>query len=172
MRIKLTQKEKDKFWSLVDVLGPDYCWRWKAGTIAGYGTLKFRGKPYKAHRVSLYLLVGPPPKGKPWAIHSCRDRSCTNPRHVAWGSPSKNNGDDKYRDGTVALGDKNGTRTCPETRRRGLDNHYAKYPDSLIQEIFLFEGTQEQKAIKFGVNRSYVNKICRRKARKEATKEL
>lgn len=172
MRIKLTQKEKDRFWSLVEILGPDDCWGWKAGTIVGYGTLKFRGKPYRAPRVSLYLLVGSPPKGKPWAIHSCRNRGCVNPNHVSWGSPSKNNGSDKHRDGTAVVGDRNGTRRHPETRRRGLENHYTKYSDVVIKNIFRASGTQQEVADEFLVSRSYVGKIWKRKTRKEATEEL
>ena len=85
----------EKFWSKVEMLGPEDCWPWRAGiTGHGYGGvyvstpsgLKWRG----AHVVALELHTGQlRPKGSV-VMHACNNRKCCNPAHLSFGSVSAN----------------------------------------------------------------------------------
>lgn len=57
------------------------CWVW-TGTIneKGYGTIKYKGKTHRVHRLVYELLVEPIPTHL-HADHTCHDgRTCTNPK--------------------------------------------------------------------------------------------
>lgn len=74
----------ERFWTKVDVRGPDECWPWLAGKTQGYGRFHTR------HGVSLI-----PAHVFSWELcnkvrvpdgleidHLCRNHSCVNPRHL------------------------------------------------------------------------------------------
>lgn len=58
------------------------CWVWLgAWSPQGYGTVCFKKRTYRAHRVSYELFRGPIPS--PLVIdHLCRVRCCINPDHL------------------------------------------------------------------------------------------
>jgi hypothetical protein len=82
----------------------DTCIIWPFGRQKdGYGALRFRGKMVLAHRASLIIAKGLPPKDKPFACHSplvCHNRLCVNPNHLRWASQEENEADKKI-DGTA-----------------------------------------------------------------------
>lgn len=58
------------------------CWMWNAyRNQLGYGTVRFDGRKWLAHRVTFTLLVGPIPEGLV-LDHLCRNRGCVNPDHL------------------------------------------------------------------------------------------
>jgi hypothetical protein len=57
------------------------CWQWLGLLHLGYGSMRYRGKNRKAHRVGWMLLVGPIPDGLQ-LDHLCRNRGCVNPDHL------------------------------------------------------------------------------------------
>lgn len=82
-----------EFWSNVRVLGEDECWEWKrARHEKGYGTVWWRGKFQKAHRVafSLYYGVNFP---LPLILHKCDNAACCNANHHWIGTITDNNRD-------------------------------------------------------------------------------
>jgi len=80
-----TPEFQAKFWARVSKDSSPNCWIW-AGSIdssdnTGYGVFSFKGRNYKAHRVSFVLSGGTIPDGMV-IDHLCRNRACVNPAHL------------------------------------------------------------------------------------------
>jgi predicted XRE-type DNA-binding protein len=147
-------KDKDRFWSRVDKSGgPDACWPWTGAKFPdGYGYFSLGGIGRCAHRVAFLLSGGILNCGDLCLHGPCNNPSCCNPSHLSAGDSKKNNGSDKERDGTKAVGSIHGK---------------AKLTESQVIEIrCLYESkTMTQQAIAniFGVDRSQIGNIVRRK---------
>lgn len=95
--------EDVRFWSKVDIKGPDECWLWKrALQTQGYGHLGFRGRTSRAHAVAYFLHHGSIPGGL-WSatcviMHTCDVKRCVNPRHLI-AATQKENLEDCYMKG-------------------------------------------------------------------------
>lgn len=71
---------EERFWAKVNKT--DTCWLWTAAQKHnGYGSFTYKGKTFRAHRLSYELLVGPIPAGLV-LDHLCRVRHCVNPAHL------------------------------------------------------------------------------------------
>ena len=116
-----------RFWSKVDVRGPNECWPWTAGTRDGYGQFKLGGKNQNAHRVAYELSVGPISDGL-FVCHSCDERACQNPAHFFLGT-NTDNMQDAMNKGRLATGHRNGRHTHPECTATGDRNGRRTYPE-------------------------------------------
>lgn len=89
---------KARFWSKVDVSGPEECWEWKASRLkSGYGAFYLNGTVTTASRASLVINGQSVPKG--WHVcHKCDNPPCVNPAHL-WAGPAKENVDDMHEKG-------------------------------------------------------------------------
>lgn len=87
--LKLAQEDTERFWSKVDVRGPDECWPWKAGKDKdGYGHFSVRGIDLRASRVAWWIQTGNWP---PVVRHKvCDSPSCCNFSHLLAGTPAEN----------------------------------------------------------------------------------
>lgn len=148
----------DRWLTKVDKKGPGGCWLW-TGRLehSGYGIVSLHGQRHTVHNAFLRLTVGPPPPGKPFAVHSCRNRHCVNPKHLSWGSRSKNNGADRRRDGTLPL---------------GIANGKSKWTDDEIRAIYLDSRSPPEISKAYGISTGYIWKVKQRQFRREATEGL
>lgn len=71
----------DYFWSQVDTNTIDGCWRWRGGSIDGYGTYRHHGHKWAAHRLAYVLCWGAIPEGKQ-LDHRCFNTLCVSPWHL------------------------------------------------------------------------------------------
>ena len=78
----------ERFWTKVEVRGPDDCWPWTGATSRGYGYMRVNGRNEVASRVAFYLEYGRWPD--PWALHSCDNRPCANIKHIHEGTRQDN----------------------------------------------------------------------------------
>jgi hypothetical protein len=171
-----TESDKARFWSFVDIGGPDDCWEWKMSLFrGGYGSFTMRNQRVKAHRVSWALCREQP---KDLVLHKCDNPKCVNPNHLFEGS-WLDNAKDCSAKGRRATGDKNGTHIYPERLTRGeqhwmrrhpeasmgVRNNAAKLTENDVLDIRILKGFQAKQkdiASAFGINQSQVSSIQRR----------
>lgn len=78
-------------------------------------------KTFYVHRLVLETFIGPPPPGKPYALHYDGDPENNHLSNLRWGSPSENT-HDKVRHGRVT---KPGARPwCKRGHEQGVENTY------------------------------------------------
>jgi hypothetical protein len=87
-RIYRDVSREERFWPKVDkTAGPNACWPWLAcGDPTGYGRFVYENADGKrrlglAHRFAYEVTHGPIPDGLE-IDHLCRNRSCSNPKHL------------------------------------------------------------------------------------------
>jgi hypothetical protein len=88
-----------RFWSKVDMRGPDECWRWQASLNQnGYGRFKLASYcNVTASRLALIATKREEPFGM-LALHTCDNPACCNPAHLYFGTVQNNTNDKVQRD--------------------------------------------------------------------------
>jgi hypothetical protein len=156
-------KPEPRFWKNVEK--GEGCWLWKGLLSAGYGQLRVGEKQIGAHRYSWELHNGPIPEGL-FICHRCDNRRCVRPDHLFLGT-CRDNLLDALAKGRIAIGERSVSYTRPETRRRGSQNGLAKLTEEQVGEIrrrYAAGGvTQLSLAQQFGVDRTLISLIVRRK---------
>ena len=136
----LTEKQIAYFWERVDKTGgEDACWNWTFSCFTnGYGRASYNNKSRRSHVLALTLSAGPPPKDKPYALHSCKqNRKCCNPAHLRWGNAADNSGD-MVKDGTSAKGELQGCSKLTDAQVLEIRAKYKPwtYPMSKLVEEY------------------------------------
>jgi hypothetical protein len=145
------QNLEQRFWSKIDIRGPDDCWEWtaKARTAFGYGVIKIDKVMHSAHRVAYELTYGIK-LGDLCCLHLCDNPPCCNPSHLFVGTKG-DNVKDASKKGRLTGG-------------RGERNRSAKLTTPEVEEILKLhsEGEpQSRLAEKFGVNFRQIYRITR-----------
>ena len=148
----------ERFWAKVDASqGPDACWEWMRGVGShGYGQYyPGNGAQVTAHRHALMISVGPPPEGKPHALHArtCISKRCVNPKHLRWGTHSEN------------MTDAGATGAMTRPRRLICPSGHAMTPENTIVKIARWKGREYEAHACRECNRLYL--AARRVKRKD-----
>jgi hypothetical protein len=147
--------DAERFWSRVNKT--DGCWEWTGCIVNRYGQFYLNGKGVKAHRYS--YIIHHPITIDLWehreicVCHRCDNPKCVNPAHLFLGSNADNMKDKMAKGrGKQPKGEKQALSKLTETQVREIRN---KYANGGI--------TQQQLALEYGVNKSNINKLIRRK---------
>lgn len=137
-----------RFWRRVAKGADDECWPWMGTKISqGYGSFSTNGKKVRAHRFSLSLSLGRPIRDGMFALHSCDNRPCVNPRHLREGTHIENMDDAAKRNRFHRW---DGSRRCAR-------NYNAKLNEGQVREIRkLGHLGRKQVARMYGVSKSTV----------------
>ena len=134
------------------------CWIWNAApNQSGYGDINFRGRTYKAHRVSYEHFKGEILTADDLVCHTCDVRLCVNPDHLWRGTISENNLD----------------RDIKLRQSRGTGRPAAKLNEDLVRKIRLEYslGNVSQKTLaqRYGICESNMCNLLTRRAWRHVT---
>ena len=154
----MTYDEK-AFWARTSKRGHGGCWLW-TGSVGsdGYGALKINGRSYRAHRLAVAFAQGSYPKQA--VLHLCGERLCCNPKHLREGTATENVAHMRAH-GTLATGDRNGSRAHPECLVRGEEVITSKLTSrqvAAIRRAYSRGTTMPELARRYGVHKSTISR--------------
>ena len=143
----------DRFWSFVNVSGPNDCWLW-TGTTANYPIYYQNNKQYYAHRLICEHYHGD--MSGLVTRHLCGNALCVNPSHLTPGSQAENNRD-KVLHGTTNKGKK-----CPWIINKGKSNPNAKLTEQDVLDIRSSDKKTKVLAEHYNLGQEQIRRIKRR----------
>jgi len=122
---KSIEEAERRFWSKVDIRGPDECWQWLGNkSEKGYGLIRFTRGNIRAHREAWELINGPIPQGL-FICHHCDNPGCINPTHLFLATPADNMAD-KVRKDRQVKGESHSESKLINGQVISIRNEYAK----------------------------------------------
>jgi hypothetical protein len=123
----MTERDIVRFWSKVDVRGPNECWPWKGAKHskekrAAYGSFRLNRVTVTAHQIAAFLSKGNPEPSTPCTLHTCDNPPCCNGNHLFYGTQL-----DNIKDATRK-------KRMPGSGR-GIQNTNAKLTAHQVREI-------------------------------------
>lgn len=142
-------KDIIRFWSKICVKNNNDCWNWQYAIIDGYGIFYLLGNIYLSNRLTYYFENKIDPFQK-LVLHKCNNRKCCNPLHLYLGDSFDN------------------------MQQRSLENRNNQdgelNPNAKLNKTNILAIIQESKnitrrslAIKYGINKSTIDKILSKK---------
>jgi hypothetical protein len=175
---KKTESDSSRFWKKVEK--SERCWTWMGNKgRGGYGQFRVGSKMVRSHRFSWMEVHGSISEDL-FVCHTCDNPSCVRPDHLFLGTAADNSNDKVAKgrqaqgDNTIyrkypekrMIGDKNPSRSHPESHPRGERHGMAKITESdvlKIREMYATgEHTQRNLAKQFGVTQTLVHFIVKR----------
>lgn len=142
-----------RFWSYVNVAGPDDCWDWQGCTDPmGYGRFHIGSgsRSFTAHRVAYELTKGPIPDGL-IVCHHCDRPPCCNPAHHFLGTRTDNMAD----------------KVAKKRHQWGENHPHAKLTDRQVVDIrrrYADDSiSMADLAREYGISSASVNDVLRRR---------
>jgi len=158
--------DRYKFWDQVDRSSSKECWPWVGVQWrGGYGRF-YTSAPRKSlvsSRVAYVLANKLSLNDGVLVCHKCDNPSCCNPEHLFIGTHADNHADRDSK-GRQAKGLRHGTKTRPESIRRGEHHYEAKLTDVEAFEIKTLEAIGLKVRLiadMYGVNAQSVRNISR-----------
>lgn len=150
----------ERFWSKVDIRGPDECWIWKAaprGKKPGqqYGAFWLDRRHQPANKIAWELVNGPMAEGM-FACHRCDNPACCNPAHIFPGTNQENTAD-KVAKGRQVKGAR--VHTAKITEKDVLNIRSMRPPGRRAPN-----GLPEAIAAQYGITKQYVSEIWGKKS--------
>jgi len=104
----MSTSDKIRFWSKVDIKGPNDCWLWTAGKLRGYGSFWMHRKNNASHQIA-WILTNGSYDADLLVCHHCDNPPCCNPSHLFLGTSKDNMIDmtQKGRSGGSGIGENN-----------------------------------------------------------------
>ncbi len=94
LKVSVDPEALGKFWLKVNKRGPtrdhfdSRCWEWVGCKSAdGYGRFYYKGRDWRAHRLSFLLATGKEPEV---VMHRCNNPACVRPSHLQAGDSKEN----------------------------------------------------------------------------------
>jgi len=150
LKINLTEKDRIKLWSYIDIKDEDSCWNWN-GCRSSFGhgniTIFLYGKNinYKAHRL-VYFDKYQDINQNTIVRHLCDNPQCCNPKHLIHGSfqdnarDRQNNKNYQYK---ITLNDvkiiREKFKTCPNILPSDLQNWFYLQTNKRISKTYLID---------------------------------
>jgi hypothetical protein len=156
------RSDEERFWSKVDIRGPEQCWPW-AGSLRpnGYGAFWLCGTQY-AHRVAWEFAHGLVPGGFS-VCHHCDLRACCNPSHLFLGTAADNTADMVAKGRHWARTSEHWSRLHPDRVLRGVVHPIAKLAAEDVATIRCAYSTgrftQRELAIRYGISSRQIGNI-------------
>lgn len=148
---------EDRVAKLPDAPG---CWLWTGHLMSrGYGSVSFNNRETLAHRASFLVFHGVEP-GEFYVCHRCDTPSCVNPEHLFLGTQRDNIHDMIRKGRDRSCGGKNG---LVWKAARGEHHGRAKLTEQRVREIRRSSEPAAVCALRFGVDKSTVKDIRRRR---------
>jgi len=88
----ISEADIARFWTYVDIRGPEECWPWLGGPHwdkETYGVFHFNGRQAAASRVA-FLAYNKRDAWPLMVLHSCDWKPCCNPSHLSAGTHKQN----------------------------------------------------------------------------------
>jgi hypothetical protein len=134
-----------RFWR--KVTKSDGCWEWTDYTRSGYGSLSFKDRERRTHRLSWLLHFGAIRDGL-FVLHSCDNRRCVRPDHLFLGA-QLNNVRDMWKKG----------RASEPPKHAGIQHPMATKSDDIVaraRELRAIGIKQRDVARQLGVSQATV----------------
>jgi hypothetical protein len=137
----------------VSINGRDECWPWTGAVFrSGYGQFTLNSRKHITASRYSFLIHGGILSSEQFALHTCDNPPCCNPRHLFAGT-KKDNNMDRARKG----------RSNPQ---RGEDHFRALLNHDLVVQIRTLHSvgkTPSEISRAFSLDQSHVNKVIKRK---------